>query len=83
MTEHDFFCLGKFIRSDADVFHIVNNVQGQLLSCFAFLWIDRSIYAEQTWIPRRVGKCRYAKRETSLFANAPVQTRAAPLTENR
>ena len=83
MTEHDFFCLGKFIRSDASEFQIVNNVQGQLLSCFAFLWIDRSIYAKQTGIPGRVGKCRYLKRQTSLFANAPVQTRAAPVTENR
>ena len=83
MTEHDFFCLGKFIRSDTSVLYILNNVKGQLLSCFAFLWIDCTIYAEQTGIPRRVGKCRYTKRETRLFANAPVQTRTAPFTENR
>jgi len=83
MTEHDFFCLGKFIRGDASVFHIVNNVQGQLLSCFSFLWIDRSIYAEQTGIPRRVGKCRYANARPASSRTRRVQTRAAPLTENR
>ena len=54
MAEHDFFCLGKFIRSHAGMLYIVNNVKGQLLSCFAFLWIDCSINAEQTGIPRRV-----------------------------
>ena len=83
MTERDFFCLGEFIRGDTGVFHLVNNAQSQLLSGFAFLRIDRGINAEQTGIARRVGERRYPKRETSIFANASVQTRAAPFTENR
>jgi hypothetical protein len=82
VTEHDFFCLRQLIRGDATLFHFVDNVQRHLLGCFAFLWIDGRVDAEQTGIARCVGKCRNAKRETSLLANAPVQPRTTALTKN-
>ena len=53
-----------------------------MLGCIAFLWVDGSIDAKQTGIARRVGKRRYAERQTRLFANAPVQPRAAPVAQN-
>ena len=72
MTEHDFLCLRQFFRGDAGLLHFIHNAQGQLLGCFAFFRIDSSIDAKQTRIARCVRECGYAKRQTGLFAHAPI-----------
>ena len=69
--------LFQFARGHTGLLYFVNNSKRQLLRGFAFLRFERGINAKKTWIPRRVGKRRDAKREPSLFAQASVKTRAA------
>ena len=46
MTERYFFCLRQLFRSDASLFHLINDAQNQLLGCFAFLRVEGSINAK-------------------------------------
>ena len=82
VTKRDFLRLLEFLRGNAGLFHFINNPQGQLIGCVAFLWIDHRINPKQPWIARRVRERGYAERQTGFFPDAPVQARAAPVTEN-
>src|SRR5204863_7671544 len=82
MTKGNFSCLCQFLRCDAGLLYFVDDAHRQLLGCIAFLWIDSSVDAKQTRVARRVGKRRYPKRQTRLFADAPAQARAAPVAED-
>ena len=56
MTERHFFRFHQFIGGHAGLFHFGNDLQDQLLSIVAFLWIDRGIHSEQTRVTRGVGE---------------------------
>ena len=82
MTERHFFRFHQFIRGHAGLFHFGDDLQDQLLGCVAFLWVDSRVHAEQSRIPRSVGKRRDAESETGLLTNSPIQARAAAFTQN-
>ncbi len=82
MTERHFFCLHQLLSPNAALVYFIENVQHQLLRCFAFLWIESGIDAKQAWIAGRVGECRYPVDQTGFLPHAPVQARTAPIAEN-
>ena len=83
MTERDFLRFHQLLRRDAGLFHFIDDLQNQVLRALALFWIDRGINAEQSWVARRVGKRRDAKGQAGLFPHAPIQARAAAVTQNR
>ena len=55
MTERHFFGLHQLLSRNPALLYFIENVQHQLLRCFAFLWIESGI----NWIAGRIGECRY------------------------
>src|SRR4029453_4607739 len=64
------------------MFHLIKDLQRQLLSSFALLGIEHGVDAKQAGVAWRVRKCRYTKREAGFFAHAPIKPRAPPVSEN-